>query len=93
MGMDAIFPLGVRIGLGLNELGDPMISVDMVLNEDGDAVSYVFTEQGIVGALASIQEGLVRAMVVREMITMFPEQTDQILATVHFHWTGMIDGS
>ena len=89
-------PIGVSLTLGLNEVNDPLVSlVFQVANtpEDEDTIEMVLNESETAAVLALVQEGLVRSQVMREMITMFPDKMDEIVATLMFRWTGSIDGA
>lgn len=87
------FPVGLNIGIALNEIDEPVVSLLFQVPDEEDAIEMVLGMDDLVSCIGSAQEALMRASVLREMLTMFPDQKDQILANVLFRWKGSIDGS
>ena len=87
------YPMGLSISIALNEIDEPVVSMLFQVPDDEDVIEMVFDMQEIGAALGLSQEGMIRGNVLREMLTMFPDDKDKILANVMFRWTGMIDGS
>lgn len=91
--MPTYSPTGVSLTLGLNEFNDPLVSLVFQVGFEEDAIEMVLNEPEVSAVITLTQEGLVRAQVMREMITMFPDKMDEIVATLMFRWTGSIDGA
>jgi hypothetical protein len=89
--MSERFPSGFacNITLGIND--EPLLSL-VFLGDDLEVSEIVLTEVEATAVLNILGEAAVRASMLREMITMFPEQRDSILATLMFRWTGEVDG-
>jgi hypothetical protein len=85
-----IRPQGLSIALTLDVLDEPLITL-VIPVEAVEPLEILFSEAEVDAAVGLILEGRVRAAVLREMLTMFPEQRDAILANVVFRWTGEVE--
>jgi hypothetical protein len=88
------FPSGfaAHIEMGINS--EPLIKLTFM--GDGEAVAIVLAMDEVAVMMSIVGESMMRAAVIREMTTIFPEQRDTIMANLLFRWSGgggLEDGS
>lgn len=84
------FPSGFACNITLGSNDEPLLGL-VFMGEDLEVTEIVLTEMEAHAVLVVIDEAQHRAAVLREMITMFPEQRDSILENLMFRWTGGVD--
>lgn len=88
---DAHYPSGFAsfVEMGVND--EPLIKMVFLGGEEASAVIMTMDETAAV--MSIVGETMMRAAVIREMTTIFPEQRDTILENLLFRWSGGPDGA
>jgi hypothetical protein len=100
--------LGLTHGISIfEESQDPVVVVSLLLPNDVDVENLVYrTSDGMAMVLpvaftpSDLQmfvpemiESVIRARTLTELLTTWPERRDEIIANVHFRWTGEVPPS
>jgi hypothetical protein len=57
---------------------------------DGPPVNLAISPQDLEGCIPPFMGGCIRARVIQEMVTIYPEKREEILKNIMFRWTGTI---
>jgi monoamine oxidase len=85
------FPSGFAAFVEIGVNGEPLVK--LVFMGDDDATAIVLTMDECASIMSVVGETMMRAAVIREMTTIFPEQRDTILENLLFRWSGGPDGT
>jgi monoamine oxidase len=85
------YPTGFASFVEMGVNGEPLIKLVFMGEAEGSAVIMTMDETAVV--MSVVGETMMRAAVIREMTTIFPEQRDTILENLLFRWSGGPDGA
>lgn len=98
--------LGVNMAISFfDETQDPVLVLNCILQEDAltsqlahhggvegqCVVPLAFAPEHLKDLVGQIVEGTIRANVLREMVTIWPEQRDEIIQNLLFRWTATLE--
>ena len=90
---DILVPLATGTNFGISVFEghvDPVVVVSFMV-ENGDPVQVAMLPGDLESLVPLLVSACIRARVVNEMITTFPEQRGEILKNIVFRWTGTIE--
>jgi len=88
---DAQYPSGFAAFVEMGVNNEPLIK--LVFIGDAHATEIILAMDECASVMSVVGETMMRAAVIREMTTIFPEQRDTILENLLFRWSGGPDGS
>jgi len=87
---DVQYPAGFSASIELGVNHEPLIRLVFTGDDSTSEVILAMDEAQMV--MSIVGETMMRAVVIREMTTIFPEQRDTILENLLFRWSGGPDG-